>query len=173
MKITHVGIMIVALGLLSGCWYGSYPVPQPPISKTRACTGNDFGPAIVQPSRNKAKVGDTILLVAATGSFNPIQTYDSAQNTYTQPDVSTCPKIKLVRFLIAETVVGELSAEPYRLSVTLKAGEKGIPAASASNAGTTVDMPLSGQVVYSDDKTGQSSLVGGLPLPAFLSIDYP
>jgi hypothetical protein len=175
MKIIQVGIMTVALGLLSGCWYGSYPIPQPPVTKTRACTGNDFSPPFVQLSRNKAKVGDTILLLATT-TVNPIPNpvYDSTQNTYIQVDPATCPKLKLLRFLIGETVVGEVNAEPYRLSVTLKAGEKGIPASSAANAGTTVDVTVNAQAVYSDDKTSQVQPgFGPAPTSSFLSIEYP
>jgi hypothetical protein len=175
MKITHVGIMVVALGLLSGCWYGSYPgPPQPPVTKTRACTGSDFSPPFVQLSRNKAKVGDTILLLATMPVATPQPVYDSAQNTYTQVDPATCPKVKLVRFLIGETVIGEVNAEPYRLSFTLKAGEKGIPASSAGNAGTTVDVTVNAITVYSDDKTSQVQPgYGPTPISTFLSVEYP
>jgi hypothetical protein len=171
-------IMMVALGLLSGCWYGSFPSPPPiPVTKTRACTGSDFNPPFVQLSRNKAKVGDTILLLATT-TVNPIPNpnYDSAQNAYIQIDPATCPKLKLLRFLIGETVVGEVGADPYRLSLTLKAGEKGIPASSAANAGTTVDVTVSAQAVYSDDKTSQVQVQPGYgpgQPSSFLSIDYP
>jgi hypothetical protein len=175
MKITHVGIMIVALGLLSGCWYGSYPgPPQPPVTKTRACTGSDFSPPLLQLSRNKAKVGDTVLLIATTSPAQPQPIFDSAQNAYIQPDLSTCPKVKLVRFLIGETVIGEVNAEPYRLSFTLKAGEKGIPASVSSNAGTTVDVTINSQTVYSDDKISQIQPGYGPGQPSnFLSIEYP
>jgi hypothetical protein len=175
MKITHVGIMIVALGLLSGCWYGSYPgPPQPPVTKIRACTGNDFSPPFVQLSRNKAKIGDTILLLSTTGNAVPEPIYDSTQNTYTQIDPTTCPKVKLVRFLIGETVIGEVNAEPYRLSFTLKAGEKGIPASSASNIGTTVDVVVNVQTLYSDDKLSKPFVgYGPGPTSNFLSIEYP
>jgi hypothetical protein len=166
--------MIAALGLLSGCWYGTYPVPQPPVVKTRACTGNDFFPPVLQLSRNKAKIGDTVLLLAATSPAQPQQTYDAAQNTYIQPDLSTCPKVKLVRFLIAETVIGEVSSEPYRLSLTLKAGEKGVPASVAGNAGTTVDVNINALTVYSDDKSSQVQPGYGPGQPSsFLSIEYP
>jgi hypothetical protein len=175
MKVTHVGIMIVALGLLSGCWYGSYPgPPQPPVTKTRACTGNDFGPPFVQLSRNKAKIGDTILLIATIGNVFPEPMYDSTQNTYTQIDPATCPKVKLVRFLIGDTVIGEVSSEPYRLPLALKAGEKGIPASSASNAGTTVDVVVNVQTQYSDDKLSKPFAgYGPGPNSNFLSIEYP
>jgi hypothetical protein len=174
MKITHAGIMIVALGLLSGCWYGSYPIPPQPTNKTRACTGSDFSPPFVQLSRNKAKVGDTILLLATTGTAVPQPIYDSAQNTLTQIDPATCPKVKLVRFLIGATVIGEVSSEPYQLSLALKAGEKGIPASSAINAGTTVDVVVNVQTLYSDDKLGQSYTgYGPGPTSNFLSIEYP
>jgi hypothetical protein len=174
MKITHVGTMIVALGLLSGCWYGSYPMPQPPITKTRACTGSDFSPPFVQLSRNKAKIGDTILFLSAMSGFAPQPAYDAVQNTYTQIDPATCPKIKLVRFLIGETIIGEVNAEPYRLSFTLKAGEKGIPASNASNTGTTVDVTVNAITVYSDDKTSQAQPgYGPLQPSTFLSVEYP
>jgi hypothetical protein len=175
MKIIHAGIMITALGLLSGCWYGSYPgPPQPPAIKTRACTGNDFVPPQLQLSRSKAKIGDTVLLLATTGPAQPQQTYDPAQNTYIQPDPSTCPKVRLVRFLIGDTVVGEVNAEPYRLSLALKAGEKGIPASAASNAGTTVDVTVNAITVYTDDKSSQVQPGFGPGQPSsFLSIEYP
>ncbi len=175
MKITHVGTMIVALGLLSGCWYGSYPgPPQPPVTKTRACTGNDFPPPFLQLSRNKAKLGDTILMLPVMPSIVPQPVYEASQNTYTQIDSATCPKVKLVRFLIGDTVVGEVSAEPYRLSLTLKAGEKGIPASAAGNAGTTVDVTVNAITVYGDDKTSQVQPGFGPGQPSsFLSIEYP
>ena len=174
MKTPHVGLVIVALGLLSGCWYGFPTPPPPPITKIRPCTGNDFLSPFVQASRNKVKIGDSIVLASLPSAFQPVQSYDSAQNMYTQPDLNTCPKVKLVRFLIGETVVGEVSAEPYRVSITLKAGEKGIPANSATVAGTTVDVAISAQTVFADDKFSQQPvLYGPGPTPAFLSIEYP
>ena len=166
--------MIVAFGLLSGCWYGSYPIPQQPTVKTRACGGNDFFPPILQLSRNKAKIGDSIVMVGIPSSINLSQTYDSAQNVYVQPDLSTCPKVKLVRFLVGDVAVGEVTAEPYRLPFTLKAGEKGIPASSAGNAGTTVDVAVTAQTVYADDKISQfPQQYGPNPVGNFLSVEYP
>ena len=166
--------MIVAFGLLSGCWYGSYPIPPQPTVKTRPCTGNDFLPPVLQHSRNKDKIGDSIVLVGIQNNTNPNQTYDSAQNVYVQPDLSTCPKVKLVRFLVGDVAVGEVTAEPYRLPFTLKAGEKGIPASSAGNAGTTVDVAVTAQTVYTDDKISQfPQQYGPSPVASFFSVEYP
>ena len=174
MKTLHLGLVIVALGLLSGCWYGYGTPPPSPITKTRPCSGNDFLPPVLQLSRNKAKIGDSIVLVGIPSSINSSPTYDSAQNVYVQPDLSTCPKVKLVRFLVNDVAVGEAIAEPYRLAFTLKAGEKGIPASSAGNAGTTVDVAVTAQTVYADDKLGQfPQQYGPSPVPNFLSVEYP
>jgi hypothetical protein len=176
MKMIPVALALATLGLLTSCPYYPYipPTPTPPVNKTRVCTGSDFLPPFLQLSRNRAKVGDTILMLASMGTAIPQPVYDSAQNTYTQIDPATCPEVKLVRFLIGETVIGEVNSEPYRLSFTLKAGEKGIPASSANIAGTTVDVIVSVQTLYSDDKFGQSYTgYGPGPTSTFLSIEYP
>jgi hypothetical protein len=175
MKMIPVTLALTTLGLLTSCPYYPYiPQPSPPISKTRACTGSDFSPPLLQLSRNKAKVGDTVLLLATTNFIQPQPTFDSTQNVYIQPDLSTCPKVKLVRFLVGDTVVGEVNAEPYRLSLALKAGEKGIPASAASNAGTTVDVTVNAITVYTDDKSSQVQPGFGPGQPSsFLSIEYP
>jgi hypothetical protein len=176
MKMIPVTLVLATLGLLTSCPYYPYipPTPQPPAIKTRACTGSDFNPPFLQLSRNKAKVGDTILLLPMMPGVVPQPVFDASQNTYTQIDSATCPKVKLVRFLIGETVIGEVSTEPYRLSFTLKAGEKGIPASSTSNAGTTVDVTVNAITVYSDDKTSQVQPGYGPGQPSsFISIEYP
>jgi hypothetical protein len=176
MKMIPVALALVTLGSLTSCPYYPYipPNPTPPVNKTRACTGSDFAPPFVQLSRNKAKVGDTVLMASIPGPLQQPQNFDLTQNTYTQIDPATCPKIKLIRLLIGDAVIGEIGSEPYRLSFTLKAGEKGIPASNASNAGTTVDVPINAQTVYADDKTSQyRAEFGSPPFSNFLSIDYP
>ena len=71
--------------------------------------------------------------------------------------------------------IGGKKSLPLQARVfTVKAGEKGIPASGAGNAGTTVDVAVTAQTVYADDKISQfPQQYGPSPVGNFLSVEYP
>jgi hypothetical protein len=177
MDMIRLGMMLMSLAALSSCTsYPQYvypPSPNPPVAKTRACTGSDFGPPALQLSRFKAKLGDAVVVLASPQPIpNQLPNVDPTQGTYTVIDQSTCPKVKAIRIANGETVLGETNTSPYQFSLLLKAGEKGLPAGNTSNAGTSIDIVISAKAVYSDDQTSQNQSQYGQS-SAFLTVDYP
>ena len=122
---------------LSGCWW-SFGGPSP----LPSCQPENAVPSLVA-SRTKAKPGETIALEATASAGN------------------ACPAIRSVRFFSGEQKIAEQAQAPYKLDLTVKPGENGVPA-GAPNA----DVVFLAQVVFETGAVSRTSA------PVFVRIDF-
>jgi hypothetical protein len=130
---------------LTGCWWsyggGGY---------TPTCKADSLPAPALSTSSNKVKPGDSIVLVA---------TVTTALGYSSTP----CPNIKAVRFWNGDVKLGEKTAMPYSLNLSITPGQNGLPA-----SGPNADVALFAQIVY-DNPDGYAGVTSG---PAFVRIDF-